>query len=626
MSHTNLYNTAGSHGPYKVLPAPRLGVAAQTPESPSFPNPGSNAMITTFYGQFMRRYSLGMDTLQRGADAMLAVDKYISQNYEGLITDYDREVVLPSTVPMGFMKPHHYDLDEKCQVGVPRKFLFPDDVVQRTIKHLRALIPSEPDRSLTMKRGTNLGYPTPKSGRTRDESDFLLALHCALAVGGRVRGLSLREISQFLQPHYGPAFCKAGERFQVTEKVMPIYVNGTWYESTNLEMRARMILPSPKYCVAYNRPQIKRGLSAIMKSPHHPQDRGVLSSFFSARPGDCYLALDVSRFDQSHGLAAGGQLLKIWGDILGLSPQDLDSWVYEFTIPLLIPSFNRLNLVPGGRILSSGVSMTTIIGCLASHMLCLYLIQAAGMSVDEGNANGGGKVGFVSWGDDIVLRFPSAERKKQFKSDLERLSSLVELKFDEEPTVKFLGQNYHMNGFSAPTAYPFGRFIQQNFFPERIKEYPFSDIGFCARVQLLHPDIRKTVISKQCVNPQIYRCREAYPDPASAILRLSEVAAKSGEKITQLDEIFGTLIHGLQLDDAVGLDLGVDDSLLELLGSTTADVSDPAQFLSDNPDVNKSLLSCVQRLQNGDLAYFVEALRLYTRIKGYRLVEGLPYY
>lgn len=534
-----------------------------------------------------------------------------------LRTEYDQSVILPTTCALGFTKPHHFDLDEKGQLGVQRRFLFPEESVVDATKFYFNLANSVnstdlADISVSMPRGKNTGWPTPRAQRSRDQSDMLLALHAAFVRAGVRAQHDLSALVKEIERYHSPVIAVNGERYQHAGKLLPVIINKKEVLfSNNFEPRVRGIYFSPKFCVMWNRFPVKLALHLVLSNPIHTQDRHEIHKKITAakQQGMVLLSLDVSKFDHSFGRDCGRQLLRTWADILAriysaqLAPvpptlsysdrKQLANRIYsdfntEFSIPFLVPNHSGLFISNGAEILSSGLSLTTIVGCLASELMGLYILKKQFGLTRSDVLNG--KCLLLTYGDDMVIGVP-----KSFAKDADALLASctevgdeMELKFSAEPTIKFLGQNYDTLKFgndARDLAYPVGRFLQQQFFPERMKQYPFSAIGTAARLDLLSSTVRdRTFQAIRSFLAEDIRDLN-FSDSTALIMSLMPEVQKYSDKISQLDDILGVMTHGLMDEELMQLE--DNEVYRKLLGLGSIDINFSDDSWSTDSEFNE---------------------------------------
>lgn len=539
------------------------------------------------------------------------------RSFQPILNRYDNEVVLPTTCALGYTKPHHFDLDEKGVLGVERSFLFPDNLVNQIADRYVRLSASLLSQSsghgglhISMPRGKNCGWPTPRAQRTRSQSNVLMFLHCCLVRAGIIAGYSLNDLFSQLEKYHPPRICVNGERYQHAGKVLPVISKGGQTQfSVNFEPRVRGIYFSPKFAVMWNRFNVKRALRMVLSNPIHTQDRGEIRSAIgnALNKGYDLISLDVSKFDHSFGRDAGRQILRAWANILGratfglstlpANPRFTDAkCIYddlnaEFSVPFLVPNHDGLFISNGAEILSSGLSSTTIVGCLASELIGSYILsEGYGISLDDIDRRQ--RCLLLTYGDDMVIGVDKSLKNKLKLPTLldvcQKVGETLQLKFSAEPTIKFLGQNYSMleyNGCDSALEYPVARFLQQQFFPERLKDWPFSAVGFCARLSLVAKPMRADVykLCRPYIDPRVSALQLDFSDPMRATDALLPEIQKYSDKISQMDDILQALTHGLSPDDAIDSGLALDESILDLLGQTELGLSLDLSGKSANP-------------------------------------------
>ena len=558
-----------------------------------------------------------------------------------LRTEYDQSVILPTTCALGFTKPHHFDLDEKGQLGVKRRFLFPEESIDEVIDYYFSLAKNSTpsglaDISVSMPRGKNTGWPTPRAQRSRDQSDMLLALHAAFVRSGVRSQIDLNALVKEIERYHSPVIAVNGERYQHAGKLLPIIINNkeVMY-SNNFEPRVRGIYFSPKFCVMWNRFPVKLALHLVLNNPIHTQDRNdIRRRIFNAKQkGMVLLSLDVSKFDHSFGRDSGRQILHAWSNILAkiytsrLAPvaptlasvnsKQLANRIYsdfntEFSIPFLVPNHSGLFVSNGAEILSSGLSLTTIVGCLASELMGLYILKKQ-FNLTRSDVLSG-KCLLLTYGDDMVIGVPkscasTAEDLLSFCADI---GEEMELKFSAEPTIKFLGQNYDTLKFgndARDLAYPVGRFLQQQFFPERIKQYPFSAIGTAARLDLLSPTVKDRTLQsiRSFLDEDIRNLN--FSDSSSLIMSLMPEVQKYSDKISQLDDILGVMTHGLMDEELMQLE--DNEVYRKLLGLGSIDLNFGDDSWSSDSEFNeviKPIMPYLSDISHGKWASYPSLL------------------
>lgn len=335
-------------------------------------------------------------------------------------------------------------------------------------------------------------------------------------------------------------------------------------------------------------------LSCILNSPQHSQDRADIKRRIDSAiaKGWKVWAADQSKFDFRHGGDRGRQQIDIHAEILQ-SEYYRESATYAFNTRLFTFGYKKLWQVPGDSLLKSGMGTTTLIGCTGSWTA---LIAAMSKSL--------GKPGYqilneygrtwdaLSWGDDLVLMHEDPAWKEKIIEGWR----YYKLDVTEEPTIKYLGNNYAKGDFQGTmdTGYSIGRAFQQQFFPERQKEYPFSTIGYIARLDLMGP---KGEEFHQRVLPHFAELNLGKPFRYNQRqLRLEQLIPEMqnfSNKIGQIDDVLQVFTHGLQgLDIENSID--IPEAYFELLGmSQSVDIGDPIKWLSDQKQDNPKVFANV---------------------------------
>lgn len=577
-----------------------------------------------------RRYSATVRDLFEARDLYVEALSNVARVFDDLLGDYDQQEIVDTTVALGFMKPHHHDLDEKGVLGRKRSYRIPSELRDYMINHYSPLAGAPDLEHISLPRGKNAGWPTLWSRRSRAMSDILLAIHAAYASGLRQQKVPLREGISRLESQYGTCFSQSGERYQHTGKTLPSILDAgrqTLY-STNLEPRVRGIYFSPKFAVAYNRPGVKSVLRAVLDSPYHVQDRSIIRNRIEEMFSKNFdvISLDVSKYDQSMGGDQGRDVIEIAAQcVRGMDSQLLlDGLKAEFEIPFLLPTKTGLLLSHGAEILSSGLSSTTVVGCLGSHVIVAEIMRDLGISYRDLDANRGKQFDALTYGDDIVIgvnkRLLTERGYKDVLTACIATGDRLGFSFTSEPTIKFLGQNYRMLGFKQAADYPLARFIQQQFFPERKKTYPFSTYGYVARLSLLAEPLQRIVHERMMRIWDVSTLGPAFPfekrfDVVRSLLPLIE---KKSAEISQLDDVLGIFFHGLDAEDADHANLqGGLDSFEDLLAASSLDVSDPEKVITDAIGSTSDLRRSVHDLiLHPDGRNFKKAVQNYCQLYG----------
>lgn len=543
----------------------------------------------------------------------------INKNFHHLFLDYDTEVVLSNTCALSFTKPSHSDLEYLGKLDPDNRsdFEYDQSLFDCILRHYKRYLTKPATPNLSFPRGKNLGYPHPISGRRRGLTDILLALHVSLTLAGWKQGMRLSDLTSFLESLHGPDFLLYSERYQMSKKSQPMrLLEGDFY-SENFEPRVRGIYMSSKYKVAWNRPFVKDALGTILNSPNHVQDRATISkniSIYMDQKHFDVFPLDVSAFDQAHGGSRGRQLLK-FGCELHPTYSNYDDLNHELSSPLM--TFTRdgaydISTVP---ILPSGASFTTVVGCYGSTFIS-YHIASSVMNIpyDKIDQEFGKRFFFMNWGDDMLIFF-SKDLKVKEQDILDSLSN-IKIKADFEPVIKYLGSVYARGQFSGSliSGYATGRAIQTSFFPERKKEYPFTTIGYLARLELMsdgvsrqfHEAMMNMWDDEKLGNPFPYTKRN------DVLLSLLPEMQKYSDKISQIDDVLNLFTHGVS--DFVEGNSAFDESMgifHEFLGLSNVDVSDPSRFLKDlDEKINPAIIEMIKEVQDGNFDAYVPTMNL----------------
>jgi len=533
-----------------------------------------------------------------------------------LMTDYDVQEGLSSTCALSVTKPGALDLDLLGDLGAQgnSNHIYPDNVKEAIYEYYvkireRLKLDLKTPIPMTLPRMRNVGWPCPVATRDRNLSDILLALHVALHIGGESAHMSLKEIVQFLSDLHGEPFTAYAERYQHTEKTMPLLVGDRVYYSKNFVPRVRGIYMSPKVAVARNRRVVKLMNKLILETPMHNQDRNVIRNRIDAaiRKGWHVLPLDYSKYDQSQGHPRGAQILQVINKIVGGNQATMDDLLTEYYMPILTFSRKGPYIFEGAPIMTSGASFTSVVNTVGNDLnVCEVLSKVTDTDPKRMMALIGHKWDVLSWGDDTVLML---DRTFDVDKIMHGFGDIVGIKVTEEVTVKYLGVHYSKGRFQGTmdTYYPISRWIQQELFPERKKDFPFSVIGYIARTSLLDPnkqnDIHKFKLSRWDVEKMGPKFE--WRDRHDVLENLMPEVQKRSDLVAQIDDILNIFTHGT--DD---LELVPDDDLRALLTGNSIDVSDPAKVMSDSgmSDHEIGLLSELMKGKFDNYIRFVEAL------------------
>lgn len=580
---------------------PEIGV-----KHPSFgmtppPAPTGVWPVSGSYFQLVRsrRRKLLSQPRSKAIAAMTHYNKILDRmcGFAPFFDEYDLKEVMPTVTAMNVVKASHSDLDEGAPLRVPRNHKLNPSVMQHVIRLWRQARrtgdQSEPE--LVLPTQTNLGWPFvfSQQGSLRP---FTLGV-LALAVNRAIRdGFSLHDVYGQVSTHFGPPVMLQGSRLQHTAKVIPLIDAGGFAWTKNFEPRYRAIFMGSKIGIIYNRRATKLLLRAAMSLPQHNQDRGYLKKTISGWLKDPRLkvvAVDVSKFDKAHG----GQYLEHFAQAASEIMEDRrvkDNFLAEVKMPLTVFSGNDVYLTTDkiAPQLPSGVSFTTVCGLFYGDYLCHYLAHSAGLDL-----NGrGSSWDFVNWGDDIVMALPRAVDTKALFSNV---TKELEIETTEEPVIRYLGFNYG-DGPAMTTrgGYSVGRMVLKHFFPERPKVYPFSVIGYCARLQFIpDPKAFHDFAIRYAWSPSLgpafpYTARHAVLDKALKDSLTAETFDAS---------VLDFILHGLGVDDGSELldSLDTDFDFTDWIGHGYTDFTDPIKALTDVDSENynraKHLISSVEK-------------------------------
>lgn len=561
----------------------------------------------------------------------LFIDRFntVTNAFDPLLTDYDKQIVLPTTCGLGFIKPTHTDFDARGNYDEGGNFRYPTALIDAVVKFYSSHIVKRGDATkITLPRGKNSGWPHPISGRMREVTDILLGLNVGLGIAGKRVGWRLSELTRFLEGYHGPAMLIPGERYQHTTRTMPaILAEGTYY-SKNLEVRVRTILMSGKYAVAWNKPFVNSVLENLLHNPMHTQKRTDIRKRIADAQGRGWhlYAVDAKRFDGRHGGKRGDQIMLAISKAFGNAAnyQDL---THEFALPVLAFDSKGAYLSRNSGealMLPSGVSSTTIVNCVGNCVISAGVYSLiTKRSYADTMASYQKDWDFLAWGDDGLLMSPLEIPEAELSAAYTKFDFSAEF----EPTVKFLGSNYAKGTFSGTMdiGYSMGRAVQQQFFPERVKLYPFSAVGYIARLELMGPTKAREFHMSMYKMWDVEKMGPLfkYEDRVATLHSLLPLIEKHADKISSVDDVLQVLTHGI--DDA---DLGLDSELemfSEFLGLTQVDVTDPIEMLHKQ-GVDEYLINKIAKLVKGDFSQYSHILSDLARLYSLTLRSGQPLY
>lgn len=562
---------------------------------------------------YLRRYNRSLTDVTETATKFVTDANSYTAVVEPLLTDYDKEEVLPSTCALGLWNSACTDLDAQGYLGQDSDVEYPNDVFKAIVDFYSKYTPkSASELSLAMTRGKTIGYPYMVGGMNRSLNAVFMALSAAWVVGIRKKNSSdsLADLYNLMRSYHGDPFAIEGSRQQHTTKEMPMVLTDGIFSSTNFNPRYRIINMDPKVSVMVIRADIKRMLEGIKKSPVHTQNRDEITKRISdaVAKGWTVYAVDHSKFDFRHGGKRGLQQIAIHGAILK-SKDYVNSATLAFKTRFFTYGHRQVLQFPGDSLLKSGMGNTTIIGCtgnLSSFVAALSkelrispasVLQKMGTEWDA-----------LMWGDDCVAMF----KDPTWKDKLSKGLKYYKLEVEEEPTVKYLGVNYSQGKFEGnfDKGYSVGRAFQNLFFPERTKDYPFTTIGYIARLDLMgakgsefHTRVLPYFEQLKLGDPF------AFADRHARLEAMIPDMERQAAKISQMDDVLNIFTHGIQDMDPNLVE--IPDEYMKILGLTTlVDLSDPKAFLSqenaDNPTekIPDQILAGVGDLMKGDFSRY----------------------
>jgi hypothetical protein len=575
-----------------------------------------------------RRYDRSLlDTTETFDKYKLYLTSHLAK-FEPLFTDYDKKVILPNTCALSMQKPAHTDFESLGYIGMDNDYTYPDDLTASVVKFYQSfLVPEDSGFKISMPRGKNIGYPFPISGRNRDLSDVLLALSTALCLGTDKNGIKyLKDVYALLEPFHGPAFTVQGERYQHTGKEQPIVVKDGIFSSNNFEPRVRIICMSSKISVIKDRKRTKRLLMTLLNTPQHVQDRKVIQGRISKMEASfkTVIAVDMAKFDFRAGGKRGKQIVKMMSDIIS-DPVFYDNVITDFDTKMILFGYRECFTTQGDRMLKSGMGTTTLIGCIANFTTAVGVVATLKkISFAEAIAQYQKTWDGLFWGDDSVL----ALRDNYDLSEIQKAYATYHMEIDDEPNLKYLGVSYGRGTFvgTMDLGYSLGRAFQQQFLPERMKDFPFSTVGYIARLDLMGPrgaDFHKLLLSSWPEDKLGVPFK--YEDRKKILTLLLPEIEKHADKISQLDDVLNLFTHGIQDIDPSLVD--IDSDMMEILGNQGfADVSDPARFLETKTKVPDMLISNIRRLSAGDISVYPKLLADLQRTYNLQWTKGSVVY
>lgn len=587
-----------------------------------------------------RLYSASVQEALDGYWRYVDILKRLYEAYKPLLNSYDIEQLLPTTTALSYMKPHHTQLDERGYIYKQRNYTLPQELEEVLVQYYRPWIAKCLNEvSLTITLGKNPGWPTPKGGRSDEEGDMLAAIHAAVAVGAHANGWSLATLIATLEGMFGKSFTIPGFRHQMKDGwFFEKYLEGTVY-FLNSMFRVRAINMNLLLSKCFNNPYVKPALHGVLASDMHTQDRTVMSNriYSWKKKGWHYVATDFSRYDFHMGFQHGKSCLRI------ASRASCPNWepMYndlctEFDTDNILYDRNGLYITPGGAYLSSGISTTSLVGSIGSHIITLEMVHLlTGWDYAHCQREHMRSWDAITFGDDAVFAISDTiilPQWKPFDFDkvLPEVSKVTGMTITKETSMRFLGYHYIMDDYpDAPIGYQNWRFVQQMAFPERRKVYPFTFIGYAARMTLI-PERERAIAIHNANKPFFEELDLGEWMPYDKIRAKLEYFQQHPELLekgkTELHAILQVLTKGLEANEAVDMGLIDDDLWIQLLGPASADLTDPEKYITENrPTVNKQLIDGIAKLKSGAIHQLPLVLSQMTAIygSGYRGVGTL---
>lgn len=567
------------------------------------------------------------------SDLLPAFNSYIGQveklipRFDQFMKDYDREV-LKSTCALSFWKGAHTDLDMTGGPGAFNDFEIPKEVKEVVVSYYnRTPTPPDSELSMTMVKGKTPGYPYAVPGSDRILSTLGYAASAAVVHWAHANNMKLEELRIEFEKYHGPAFSMYAERTQSTGKPQLLILREGYYQSQNFEPRKRGILMVPKFMVMYNRRSVQQIKAKILASGVHGQDRNKIKNDLLERKGYTTKAKDWPKFDYTFGGKAGLSVLSMFPL---LSEGRLEDFVEEFKLPLIYFGARGIYKDPSMPQLPSGASFTSLMGCIANFSVSLWAItlctgRTAAAVLKDMDA---GYWKLNAWGDDTVLSFRDGYTTHE-KFDA-AIQSIIKKEMDIEPVLRYLGDVYPSTwGLSAHQGYQPSRFIQQQFFPERSKIYPFNMIGYIARLDKVSPGLSQSIHDEmQSVWPEEFGPKFKFSDRLSVAESLLPELEKQAYKIAQLDDVIMAMTHGSDEFD----DTPMGSYFERLMGYVQVDITKPVDILNQEADAFKDKMAvqtfkeAISALQKGgfhNYQIFLNALRIFGNV---RYSKGGPIY
>lgn len=543
--------------------------------------------------------------------------------FDPLLSDRDKDEILERTVASGWLKPSHVYLEETGTLNFNNHVKYPKPLVAYLINRVyKKSNPKfvEEDGFKGMVRGTNQGWPILVGGGNREAADLVLALNLAATMGAQKRGIHPEEVVEFLKSKFGPAFSIYGERYQSTDKVIPLNSYNTWFASKNLEVRVRAIIMMIKILLFFNKSKMNRIIKVMLDTDQHTQDKKEISKRLKTwkERGWNRVPFDVSKSDHHNGGNRADSVVPAFCEFFGVDESHMSAeWNQPIVMPykdMLVTSTEKYPMMVSGA--SFTTPFTTVINEV--NMLIAVGCKAVGTNWRELDVTYKDVIAFwdknlfshfdyLSYGDDFIL-----SAGPDFPVDLNEVQDIldtIDMKGDTEDVLKYLGtvyENYKYSG-SITTGYSFGRFVQQQFFPERSKTYPFDLIGYVARTELT-PDPEGIHAIMRNYWKKDWGQYFPWSRRHEVIESLLPLVEKHADKIGQLDDVLNTIVQGIRDEDTHG-DLVPEEFeyLTRFLGVNTVSVErDNLDDLASKLDIPPAISGEYRRLMDGNLASYLK--------------------
>lgn len=559
---------------------PIIGVSHEKFSRTAPPPPDQIRPVGGAYFDLIRRRRRALLTRPR-TKTIEALNQYLPMldafaSYAPFFDEYDLAEVALGTTAMGVKKVQHSDLDEGAPLRVTRDHELDPAILEHIVSMWRSQIRHDEDNKLTLPTQTNLGYPFAFSAQGALRPFTLGALALCVRTS-KEKGLRLADVYSMMSATYGQPLLLQGSRHQHTGKVIPFIDGGGFTWSQRFEPRYRAIFMGSKVGIVWNRLSTKKLLKAAMRLPQHNQSRPFIQATidkWKKDPTKQLIAVDVSKFDKGHGGKYLAAFAKQASRILSDATVEAD-FLAEVMLPLLVFYGYELFLT-GDRIapqLPSGVSFTTACGLFFGDYICQFIAKQAGLTP----AQQGNTWDYLNWGDDMVFALP---KHVPIDDLLKRVTTMLGLELTQEPVIRYLGFNYGNRTLSTNGGYSVARMAQKHFFPEREKHYPFSLIGYIARLTFIpkaeefHRHTLERAWLKNLGEPFPYKDR---------FIRLQKALQDSLTAEDFDSDALQFLLHGLTPDDSrelLHID-GLDFDFSEWIGHHMTDFSDPLKTMRE---------------------------------------------